>query len=63
MSFFPAVVSTKDREESLRLSLSEFHEISPSAKFVPDIQILSSADKLADFYDSMILRLCDLLLP
>ena len=63
MTLFPPVVSTKDREESLRLGLSEFHEISPSAEFVPNIQILGSPDKLADLYHCMVLGLCDLLLP
>ena len=63
MTLLPPVVPAKDREESLRLGLSEFDEISPSAEFVPNIQILGSADKLADLYHCMILGLCDLLLP
>ena len=50
MTLLPPVVPTKDREESLGLGLSEFHEISPSAEFVPNIQILGAADKLADLY-------------
>jgi hypothetical protein len=63
MTLLPPVVPAKDREESLRLGLPEFNEVSPSAKFVPNIQILGAADKLADLYHCMILGLCDLLLP
>ena len=63
MTLLPPVVPAKDREESLRLGLSEFHEVSPSAEFVPNIQILGAADKLADLYHCVILGLCDLLLP
>ena len=50
MTLLPPVVPAKDREESLRLGLPEFNEVSPSAKFVPNIQILGAADKLADLY-------------
>lgn len=56
------VVPAKHREEGLGLSLSELHEISPSAEFVPNVQILSAADKFADLDHCMTLGLCDLLL-
>ena len=55
VTLLPPVLSAKDREESLRLGLSEFHEVSPSAEFVPYIKILGSAEKIADLCHSMLL--------
>lgn len=56
-----SLVTSQYSIHCLLLILTEFHEVSPSAKFVTKVKILSTASYFAEFDYSMILGLGDLL--